>query len=202
MLAKLEVGVADAAKTFSQREIVVPNQAAEPVTAPAKTVRNEPAPAKVVAAKAAPAAHRAQSSPQLGAQDAACSDASSCSWLTESGKTRFMRLVEAVRIAAPGGKTVPDRQQHDAVSAAGTGSAVVSKEPALLPARVIEPATPPTPAAPERSVKAHYSQSVASVIEALGGCKGGGAKSLCTKFAYLDEQLAQSAHSKNLGKVN
>jgi Tfp pilus assembly protein PilF len=118
--------------------------------------------------------------------------------LTEPTKARFVRVVEAVWEASKGGKMVaPDEPLHETAIAQADSSRTSGKQPLRLAANA--------PGAHMPGLRAQFSQSVASVIEALGGCKGGQGmeQRLCAKLGGLaGGQVADSAHAKDSGNID
>ncbi len=143
------------------------------------------------AASAPPAAPPAAKALETSAADRAPT-------LTEPTKARFVRVVEAVWEASKGGKMVaPDEPLHETAIAQADSSRTSGKQPLRLAANA--------PGAHTPGLRAQFSQSVASVIEALGGCKGGQGmeQRLCAKLGGLaGGQVADSAHAKDSGNID
>ncbi len=143
------------------------------------------------AASAPPAAPPAAKALETSAADRAPT-------LTEPTKARFVRVVEAVWEASKGGKMVaPDEPLHETAIAQADSSRTSGKQPLRLAANA--------PGAHMPGLRAQFSQSVASVIEALGGCKGGQGmeQRLCAKLGGLaGGQVADSAHAKDSGNID
>jgi Flp pilus assembly protein TadD len=164
-------------------------------TAPPAGAANAPRPAIKVAESATPQPP-AQKSPQPGAATPACTESGpgSCLSLTERAKERFHRSDAAVREAGNIGEPdlVPSGQDQIMVARADDGEAKQAKS-RFLPASAAAP-----------GLHARFSQSVASVIEALGGCKVAQRtdQGLCSKLGLYGGQLAQSPRAKESGNVD
>ena len=198
------IGAGKAEVTVASRKALA---SAEPRTAarfipvwvsstPLAKAESGPAPADKATERAAPATQTSSASPDQssGLPDCQLGASGPCGFLAEPISERFTRVVGAVREAEAGSKVASDDSRPEATSIipASNGPSVKSAEFAAPPeVRAL-------------GLRAQFNHSVASIVEALGGCKDaqGPGSDLCAKLGSAGGQLAESLHAKTSANIN